>query len=206
MAVRDHPRQPPGSCAGSRARFGAGAPGACPPFVAGFPGIAWSPVKTMVLRRLIAARTFTVRLATCCSTATVLVTPSGTWPATKSFNCGPLPRYGTSISWTPLASAARSAPAGPGVYCVLGRDADEPVSVGETSSLPSRAAVHAAVPWSVPEPWLAYLPLPVGTPKHVLRDLESDLLGWHFWRTGRAPASQYSALPGTTAIGADAGE
>jgi hypothetical protein len=32
---------------------------------------------------------------------------------------------------------------------------------------------------------VAYLPLPKGTPKYVLRELESDLLGWHFWRTGR---------------------
>jgi hypothetical protein len=38
---------------------------------------------------------------------------------------------------------------------------------------------------------LAYLPLAGGTPKHVLRELESDLLGWHFWHTGRAPIAQY---------------
>lgn len=106
----------------------------------------------------------------------------------------------------PLAGAARSAPAGPAVYCVHGLDADEPVYVGETLSLPARVAVHAAAPWPVPEPWLAYLPLPGGTPKHVLRELESDLLGWHFWRTGRAPASQYSAPPrATPVIGAEAG-
>ncbi|MCB4825446.1 hypothetical protein [Roseicella aerolata] len=37
--------------------------------------------------------------------------------------------------------------------------------------------------------------MPEGTPKHVLRELESDLLGWHFWRTGRAPLAQYSVQP-----------
>lgn len=96
----------------------------------------------------------------------------------------------------PLAHA-RTLPAGPAVYCICGRGADEPVYIGETSGLRARAVTHAAAQWPVHEPWLAYLPLPDGTPKHVLRELESDLLGWHFWQTGRAPASQYKVPPGT---------
>lgn len=93
---------------------------------------------------------------------------------------------------------ARSLPERPAVYCIYGPSADEPLYVGETSSLRARAVAHAAAQWPVQAPWLAYLLLPDGTPKHVLRELESDLLGWHFWQTGRAPASQYKVPPGTT--------
>ena len=42
--------------------------------------------------------------------------------------------------------------------------------------------------------WVAHTPfnlLPAGTPVDLLREPESDLLGWHFWSTGRAPISQY---------------
>jgi hypothetical protein len=97
-------------------------------------------------------------------------------------------------SWWQRAALTeeRSLPSGPAVYRIHDRGADEPVYVGETTSLPARALTHAAAPWPVREPWLAYLPLPEGTPKHVLRELESDLLGWHFWRAGRAPALQYA--------------
>jgi hypothetical protein len=35
------------------------------------------------------------------------------------------------------------------------------------------------------EPWIAVL-LAAGTPKYVF-ELESDLLGWHFWQTGHTP-------------------
>lgn len=91
-----------------------------------------------------------------------------------------------------LLTEARSLPSGPAVYCIHDRGADKPVYVGETASLPARALNHAAASWPLREPWLAYLPLPEGTPKHLLRELESDLLGWHFWRTGRAPALQYA--------------
>ena len=63
--------------------------------------------------------------------------------------------------------------------------------MGETASLPARVGIHAVAPWPAQEPWLAYLPLPEGTPKHALREYESDLLGWHFWRTGQAPLAQY---------------
>jgi hypothetical protein len=84
-----------------------------------------------------------------------------------------------------------SLPNGPGIYCIYERDADEPVYIGETSTLLARAATHAARSWSLSEPWIAVLPIAEGTPKFVLRELESDLLGWHFWRTGRAPIFQY---------------
>jgi hypothetical protein len=46
----------------------------------------------------------------------------------------------------------------------------------------------AMVAW---DPWIAIRPLAAGTPKYVLHKLESDLLGWHFWRTGQAPVFQY---------------
>jgi hypothetical protein len=92
-------------------------------------------------------------------------------------------------------SDAPSLPIGPAVFCVYDHGEGEPVYVGETSELPARAASHAAAAWPAPEPWLAYLSLPQGTPKHVLHELESDLLGWHFWRTGRAPAAQCKGRP-----------
>lgn len=93
---------------------------------------------------------------------------------------------------------ARSLPAGPAVYCIYGHDADEPVYIGETSGLRARAVTHSATQWPVQEPWLAYLPMPDRTPKFVLRELESDLLGWHFWKASRAPAAQYK-VPADTA-------
>jgi hypothetical protein len=96
---------------------------------------------------------------------------------------------------------AASLPSGPGVYCIYERDADEPVYIGETSGFQARSATHAATPWSLREPCIALLPVAEGTPKYVLHELESDLLGWHFWRTGRAPRFQYrtSRATGDTA-------
>ena len=84
-----------------------------------------------------------------------------------------------------------SMPNGPGIYCIYERDADEPVYIGETSTLLARTATHAARLWPLREPWIAVLPVAGGTPKFVLRELESELLGWHFWLTGRAPIFQY---------------
>ncbi len=97
-------------------------------------------------------------------------------------------------SWWQRAplTEARSLLPGSAVYCIHDRAADEPVYLGETSFLAAWAATHAAVSWPVREPWLAYLPLPEGTPKHLLRELESDLLGWHFSVNDRAPALQYA--------------
>jgi hypothetical protein len=89
-----------------------------------------------------------------------------------------------------------SLPNGAGIYCIYERDADEPVYIGETSGLLARSATYAARSWSLSEPWLAVMPLPDGTPKYVLHELESDLLGWHFWRTGRAPVFQYRKARG----------
>jgi hypothetical protein len=51
------------------------------------------------------------------------------------------------------------------------------------------------------DPWIAVRSLAAGTPKYVLHELESDLLGWHFWRTGRASVFQYRT---SRAIGAAA--
>lgn len=93
-------------------------------------------------------------------------------------------------------SGSTALPPGPAVYCIFDRNAGEPVYVGETSALPARALTHTNRRWPVREPWLAFLSMPEGTPKYVLRELESDLLGWHFWRTGRSPVAQYSAPSG----------
>jgi hypothetical protein len=87
--------------------------------------------------------------------------------------------------------AAFSLPGEPAVYCVYDRGAEEPIYIGQTSNLRARAATHATTSWDVKEPWLAYMLLPAGTPKHVLRELESDLLGQHFWRSHRPPSAQY---------------
>ncbi|MFL5288297.1 MAG: hypothetical protein ACJ8AW_46920 [Rhodopila sp.] len=84
-----------------------------------------------------------------------------------------------------------SLPDGPGIYCLYEHDADEPVYLGETSDLRARSATHAATSWSLRDPWIAVRPLATGTPKYVLHELESDLLGWHFWLTIRAPVFQY---------------
>jgi hypothetical protein len=84
-----------------------------------------------------------------------------------------------------------SLPNGPGIYCIYDRGLDEPVYIGETSKLLARTATHAARSWPLREPWIAVLPLAAGTPKFVLHELESDLLGWHFWHTGCVPVFQY---------------
>jgi hypothetical protein len=95
--------------------------------------------------------------------------------------------------WTRASlQGARDLPAAPAVYCIHDAGAEEATYIGETSSLAVRAASHAATPWPVREARIAYLLLPADTPKHVLRELESDLLGWHFWWAGRPPAAQYS--------------
>lgn len=99
-----------------------------------------------------------------------------------------------AASWCQQAPLpqARSLSAGPAVYSIHDGSPDEPDYIGETSSLVSRAVTHAATPWPLAEPTLAVLRLPAGTPKHVLRELESDLLGWHFAVSRRAPALQYA--------------
>jgi hypothetical protein len=97
-------------------------------------------------------------------------------------------------SWqrAPL-TAFRTLPPGPAVYAIHERGSGELVYVGETSALPSRAASHAAASWPLREPTITFMPLSAGTPKHVLRELESDLLGWHFAVAGRTPVLQYAA-------------
>jgi hypothetical protein len=82
----------------------------------------------------------------------------------------------------------------PPVYCIFdgAQSGPEPVYVGETSRLSARAASHLAARWPIRDPWIAYRAFP-GAPKHVLHELESDLLGWHFWRTRAVPSGQYHA-------------
>jgi hypothetical protein len=67
------------------------------------------------------------------------------------------------------------------VYCVFDGAQSEPVPVyvGETSRLSARAASHLAARWPMGDPWIAYRAFP-GAPKHVLHELESDVLGLHF--------------------------
>jgi hypothetical protein len=67
-----------------------------------------------------------------------------------------------------------------------------PVYVGETSRLSARAASHLTARWPMRDPWTAYRAFPAA-PTHVLRELESDVLGWHFWLTRAAPPCQYRA-------------
>jgi hypothetical protein len=58
--------------------------------------------------------------------------------------------------------------------------------------LATRAASHLAARWPMGDSWIAYRAFP-GAAKHVLHELESDVLGWHFWRTRAAPSCQYRA-------------
>jgi hypothetical protein len=85
-------------------------------------------------------------------------------------------------------------PTGPAVYCIFdgAQTEPEPVYVGETSRLSARAASHLAARWPMSDPWIAYRAFP-GAPKQVLHELESDVLGWHFWLTRAAPSCQYRA-------------
>jgi hypothetical protein len=96
----------------------------------------------------------------------------------------------------PLVTAALGAlPETPAVYCVHDKRLMQVYYIGETLKLRSRAKAHATRRWaSLPEPWLSYWTMPPGTPKHVLRELESDLCGWHFSQNGRAPVMQYLPL------------
>jgi hypothetical protein len=106
-------------------------------------------------------------------------------------DAGPL-----QASWwqrVPLSELG-SLPTGPAIYAIHARGAEMAVYIGETSGLRARAAAHASARWPVEGPCLAYSLLPAGTPKHVLRELESDLLGWHFWQKGRSPAMQYARI------------
>jgi hypothetical protein len=90
------------------------------------------------------------------------------------------------------AAAFRALPDAPAVYCVHDKGLMQVYYIGETLKLRSRARAHAARRWPVPDdPWLSYWSMPPGTPKHVLRELESDLCGWHFSQNGWAPVVQY---------------
>jgi hypothetical protein len=91
-------------------------------------------------------------------------------------------------------SGAVKLPSGAAVYSIFDGAQTEPVPVyvGETSRLSARAASHLAARWPIREPWIAYRAFP-GAPKHVLHELESDILGWHFWLARAAPSCQYRA-------------
>jgi hypothetical protein len=91
-------------------------------------------------------------------------------------------------------SGAGKLPSDPAVYCIFdgAQGAPVPVYVGETSRLSARVASHLAARWPMRDPWIAYRAFP-GVPKHVLHELESDGLGWHFWLTRAAPSCQYRA-------------
>jgi hypothetical protein len=75
-------------------------------------------------------------------------------------------------------SGAGELPSAPAVYCIFdgAQSEPEPVYVGEPSRLSARATWHLAARWPTREPWIAYRAFP-GAPKHVLRELESDVLG-----------------------------
>jgi hypothetical protein len=88
-----------------------------------------------------------------------------------------------------------SVPKQPGVYCIYDRQTREPVYVGETTNLRARSASHMTTRWALVDPWIAVLPVAPETPKYTLHELESDLLGWNFSVTGRAPRFQYRATP-----------
>jgi hypothetical protein len=88
-------------------------------------------------------------------------------------------------------AALGALPDTPAVYCVHDKEAMQVHYIGETLKLRSRARAHAARRWPLPELWLSYWTMPPGTPKHVLRELESDLCGWHFSQNGLAPVMQY---------------
>jgi hypothetical protein len=94
---------------------------------------------------------------------------------------------------TPLSAVAALPPL-PALYCVAEKGIEEPAYVGETTSLVMRATAHAKARMPLREPLMAYRLLPEGTPKHVLRELESDALGWHFWHTRRVPLLQYRTV------------
>jgi hypothetical protein len=82
----------------------------------------------------------------------------------------------------------------PAVYCIFDGAQSQPVPVyvGETSRLSARAASHLATRWPMRDPRIAYRAFP-SVPMHVLHELESDVLGWHFWLTRTAPSCQYRA-------------
>jgi hypothetical protein len=89
-------------------------------------------------------------------------------------------------------SGARDLPGGPAIYCIYdgARNYPVPVYVGETSRLSARATSHLAARWPIRDPWIAYRTF-LGVSKHVLHELESDILGWHYWRARKAPSCQY---------------
>src|SRR5262249_59765937 len=102
-----------------------------------------------------------------------------------------------SAAWwerCPLSNAG-GLPNAPAVYCIYDPAGTKQLSVyvGETLSLGGRAKGHAAARWPIREPWIAYRLLPSGTSRQVLHQLQSDILGWHFWLTGEAPLCQYRA-------------
>jgi hypothetical protein len=97
--------------------------------------------------------------------------------------------------WKRIAlSGSTDLPNGPAIYCIYDGAASvpEPIYVGETSRLSARADSHAVARWPTSTPWLAFRIFP-GAPKHVLHELESDILGWPFWWTEMAPSCQYRA-------------
>jgi hypothetical protein len=91
-------------------------------------------------------------------------------------------------------SGAAKLPSDPAIYCIFdgAQSEPEPAYVGETSRLSARATSHLAARWPIRSPWIAYRAFP-GAPKHVLHELESDVLGWQFSRTRAAPSCQYHA-------------
>jgi len=104
-----------------------------------------------------------------------------------------------------LSEARISAPAGAGVYCLYDEGSTEPMYIGQAASLAKRLRSHRSVPWPGGTPWVAIRTAPERTPQYMLHEWESDLLGWHFHETRRAPRFQYRPLPRTRVPRAESG-
>jgi hypothetical protein len=64
--------------------------------------------------------------------------------------------------------------------------------IGETSDLRGRTWRHAKTLWGGGRACVSYAPLPRATPKHVLHELENDLLGAYIEQVGQAPTYQFT--------------
>ena len=94
------------------------------------------------------------------------------------------------LSWTEFEKlkTASSLPADPGVYKLVDLANNELIYLGETDNLRSRLNQHKR---KFLEAAFSYVKLSLDTLHYERLEMENDLIGYHYYMTGKSPACQF---------------
>lgn len=94
------------------------------------------------------------------------------------------------LSWTAFKelSVAKFAPAEPGVYKIVDSKSQELLYLGETNNLRNRVNSHKR---KFIDAAFSYTKLSKEIPYHQRLEIENDLIGYHYYLTGKSPICQF---------------